>query len=38
VPGLYVFSAIETYASVLGIIRFVGIGRQREAEVLAKPL
>lgn len=38
VPGLYVFSAIETYASVLGIIRFIGIGRQREAEVLAKPL
>lgn len=38
VPGIFLFGAIETYAAVLGIIRFAGIGRQRESEVIAKPL
>lgn len=38
VPGLYVFAAIETYAAVLGIIRFIGIGRQQRSEVISKPL
>ncbi len=38
IPGLYLFTAIETYAALLGIIRFLGIGRQRESEVIAKPL
>lgn len=38
VPGLFVFSAIETYAAVLGLIRFLGVGRQRVSESIAKPL
>ncbi|MCA1703938.1 MAG: glycosyltransferase family 2 protein [Actinobacteria bacterium] len=38
VPGLYLFAGIETCGAVLGIIRFVGIGRQRESEAIAKPL
>ncbi|MBA2360490.1 MAG: glycosyltransferase family 2 protein [Actinobacteria bacterium] len=38
IPGVFLFAAIECYAVVLGLIRFVGIGRQRHAEAIAKPL
>ncbi len=37
-PGLYLFSVIETCAVVLGVVRFAGIGRQVRSEVIAKPL
>lgn len=38
IPGLYLFSLIETCGTVLGLIRFVGIGRQTCSEAIAKPL
>jgi len=38
IPGLYVFATIETCGAVLGMIRFLGIGRQQHSEVIAKPL
>ena len=38
VPGIYVFFVIETCGVVLGWIRFLGFGRQKTSEVIAKPL
>ncbi len=37
VPGVYLFATFETYAALLGVIAFIGIGRQRDAEVIDKP-
>ncbi len=37
-PGLWIFFGIEAYGSMLGMLRFLGIGRQRQSEVIAKPL
>ena len=37
VPGVYLFATFETYGVLLGVIRFIGIGRQRDAEVIDKP-
>jgi hypothetical protein len=38
VPAVYVISAVETFAVLLGIVRFVGLGRQRVSEVITKPI
>lgn len=38
VPFVYVVSPVETYAVVLGIVRFLGLGRQRAPEVITKPV
>lgn len=38
VPSIFVFSAVESYAALLGIVRFAGIGSQKESEVIAKPI
>lgn len=37
IPGLYLFMTFEAVGAVLGVIRFIGFGRQRAAEVIAKP-
>lgn len=37
-PGLLLFFGIETYGATLGMLRFLGIGRQMQSEVIAKPL
>jgi beta-1,4-mannosyltransferase len=38
IPALYVITVVETFASMLGIVRFIGIGRQRVSEVITKPI
>lgn len=38
VPSIYIITVVETFAAVLGIVRFFGIGRQRVSEVITKPI
>ena len=38
VPAVYVITLVETLGVVLGIVRFMGIGRQRVSEVITKPI
>lgn len=38
VPAVYLVTAVETFAVMLGIARFFGFGRQRVSEVIAKPI
>lgn len=38
IPAIYVITVVETFGSILGIIRFIGIGRQRVSEVITKPI
>lgn len=37
VPAVYLITVIETLGVVLGIVRFMGFGRQRVSEVIPKP-
>jgi len=38
IPAVYVITLVETIGVVLGIVRFIGIGRQRASEVITKPI
>jgi egghead protein (zeste-white 4 protein) len=38
IPGIWVFATLESLGCLLGMIRFCGIGRQKESEVIAKPI
>ena len=38
VPAVYFITAVETFAVVLGIVRFIGFGRQKVSEVITKPI
>lgn len=38
IPAIYVITAVETFGVILGIVRFLGIGRQRVSEVITKPI
>ena len=38
VPAVYCITAVETFAVVLGIVRFIGFGRQKVSEVITKPI
>ena len=38
VPAVYVITLIETLGVMLGIVRFMGFGRQRVSEVITKPI
>jgi hypothetical protein len=38
VPAVYFITAVETFAVMLGIVRFFGLGRQRVSEVITKPI
>jgi len=37
-PAIYVITPVETYAALLGIIRFLGVGGQKVSEVITKPM
>jgi egghead protein (zeste-white 4 protein) len=38
VPAIYVITLVETLGVMLGIVRFMGFGRQRVSEVISKPV
>ncbi len=38
VPAVYVVTLVETVGVVLGIVRFMGFGRQKVSEVITKPI
>jgi hypothetical protein len=38
VPAIYAITAVETFAVALGVVRFLGLGRQRVSEVITKPI
>jgi hypothetical protein len=38
IPAIYVITLVETFGVMLGIIRFMGFGRQKVSEVITKPI